>query len=102
MTYATKEMVKVRIGAAQSDTRQDVQIGHALTWADVKVNSAFEEVNETVPSVVPNVIKEIAADFATYFVLRNKNQAAAKSYLDSAEVSMGRYIDMKYRPKTLL
>jgi len=95
-------MVKWRLGMTPSETRRDTEIDAALAWADVQVDDAFDEVNESIPSPTPSVIKEIAADYATYFLLRNKNQAAAKLYLEYAAMRIEKYIFARYKSKTLV
>lgn len=95
-TYGTEVGVKSRCGFSIEETTQDFQISQALNYADGCIDSAFRQLNKTVPSPTPQLIKDAAEDLATYWMLRNTRLETAKEYLESGTRNLSNYIIGEY------
>ena len=93
MTYADKDMVKIRIGIDITETKRDNEIDAALTFADAMIDEALMAAGGSGSLSSPaQSVKESSADLAAYFIYRVKNPSTATLYWDSAMTLLKNYI----------
>lgn len=102
MTYGTVIGVKERCGIEMDDTRYDQTINRALAYADGVIDTMFTAINKTVPTAVPQILKDAASDLAAYYMLRIKEPEKAQMYLEHGTTLVNQYIDAKYRKGTVI
>lgn len=102
MTYATRTMVKDRLGIPLSDATEDVTIDSKLTAADAEVDNVLGRYT-TVPltGTIPQIIKDAAADLAAALFRedRNPKDEMIVVWRTRAERNLTDYITRVHGPK---
>ena len=74
MTYATRVMVKERLGIPLSDATEDTIIDSKLTAANAEVDNFLESRGVSVPlSSPPQIVKDAEADLASALFREDRN-----------------------------
>jgi len=94
-------MVKQRLEIQDSETTYDTVLDAKITAADVSIDEELREFTSVPLSTVPQVIKEISADWATGLFTQDRFPADAKGDLliKRAKEALDRYIAKNYKPK---
>lgn len=100
MTYATRSMVKERLGIPLSDATEDTIIDSKLTAADAEVDNflAIYDLSES-KSSPPQIIREVAADLAAALFRedRNPKDELIVVWRNRAERNLQRYVQWNRR-----
>ena len=96
MGYATLSMVKERLGIPSDDTTKDTVLTNAIAYADGYIDSRLSEVDGSVPSPTPQIIKDASADIAAYYYIRNLEPDRANIYLENGKMLLESYIRQQY------
>jgi len=95
-------MVKDRLGIERTETKQNIEIDGALAYADGWIDSQFAQYNQTVPTVVPQQIKDASADLAAFYFYRNQKPNKATIFFDSAQQLIENYLRGQYKKGTAM
>jgi len=96
LAYGTLSAVKERLGIDDTDTTHDTELNNALAYADGIIDAEFARIDETVPSTVPQAIKDASADFAAFYFLRNREPEKATTFYETGKMLLEKYIEGEY------
>ena len=86
MSYASRAQIQARVPALQFALSDfDATAVEALAWADARIDSGLVGVYPMPFSSAPSAVSQLAADYATVFVLRSTGDPEAAKRADRLE-----------------
>lgn len=89
-------MVKELLGFDVTDATNEEELIRCIQRADGRIDSLFAQVTQSVPTDVPQTIKDGSAEIAAYYFLRNRNPTQATNFLEDGVTLVMQYIRGQY------
>ncbi len=96
--YCTVDDVKGPLQIDLAETKYDIDLARCVTTGSAIVDASLQQEDLTVPSTVPQLVKEAAAHYAAWEFRRWSDPLSAGAFWGEAERLMDKYIRAKSEP----